>query len=75
MIPIVRIVLLGTVVAIVLSAIPVAAITGSLLAEHAVSEAMRKARAMPPDFLTLAAAPQPNMGGFAVDRPIQTAAR
>jgi len=73
--PIVRIVLLGTAVAIALSVIPVAAITGSFLAERAVAEAVRKARAMPPDFLTLAAAPQPNVGGFAVDKPIQTAAR
>jgi len=75
MTPIVRAVLLSTTVAIALSVIPVAAITGSFLAEHAVSEAMRKARTTPPDFLTLAAAPQPNPDGFAVDRPIQTAAR
>ena len=75
MTPIVRAVLLSTAVAIALSVIPVAAITGSFLAEHAVSEAVRKARATPPDFLTLAAAPQPNSNGFALDRPIQTAAR
>jgi len=75
MTPIVRVALLGTAVAIGLSVIPVAAITGSLLAEHAVSTAMRNAHATAPDFLTLAAAPQPNVDGFAVSRPIQTAAR
>jgi len=75
MTPIVRAVLLGSAVAIGLSVIPVAAITGSFLATHAVSAAMHKARASAPDFLTLAAAPQPNKDGFAVNRPIQTAAR
>jgi hypothetical protein len=72
---VVRIALLGAAVAVALSAIPVAAITGSFLAEHAVSQAMRKAGATSPDFLTLAAAPQPDTDGFAVDRPIWTAAR
>jgi hypothetical protein len=75
MTPIVRTMLLGTALAIALGAIPVVAMTGSLLAEHAVSSAMHKARATPPDFLTLAAAPRPSTDGFAGDRPIQTAAR
>jgi len=74
MTPIIRVALCGTAVAIGLSVIPVAALAGSLLAEHAVSAAMRKARATAPDFLTLAA-PQPSVDGVAVNRPIRTAAR
>jgi hypothetical protein len=57
-------------VAIGLSVIPVAAVTGSYLATHAVSAAVRKA-----DPLTLAAAPQRDSDGFAVTTPIRTAAR
>jgi hypothetical protein len=48
----------------------IAALTGSFLATHAVAAAAHKA-----DPLTLAAAPQPNMGDFAVNTPIRTAAR
>jgi hypothetical protein len=52
--------LVAAAVAIGLSVVPVAALTGSLLAERAVSAAMVKARATPPDFLTLAPASQPS---------------
>jgi hypothetical protein len=68
--PIVRTLLLSAIVVIGLSVIPVAALTGSFLATHAVSAAVRKA-----DLLTLAVAPKPDTGGFAVDTPIRTAAR
>jgi hypothetical protein len=68
--PVLRTLLLAAAVAIGLSAIPVATVTGTLLATHAVSAAMRKANP-----LTLAAAPTPYMDDFNVSTPIQTAAR
>jgi invasion protein IalB len=48
----------------------IASLTGSFLATHAVAAAAQKA-----DPMTLAAAPKLNMGDFAVNTPIRTAAR
>jgi hypothetical protein len=70
MTPITRVVLFGAVITVGLSVIPVAALSGSFLATHAVSAAMRKA-----DVLALAAAPQPSMDRVAVNIPAGTATR
>lgn len=70
MTPVTRAVLLGIAAAVGLSIIPAAAVSGSFLATHAVSAAMRQS-----NFLTLAAAPQPSMARFAANIPAGTATR
>jgi uncharacterized protein YegJ (DUF2314 family) len=74
--------LLGVAISIALNILTAAAQTITQKAERdevarvakndpTMAAAMRKARATLPDFLTLAAAPKPNMDGFAVKIPIR----